>query len=205
MTATAVSVPRSVVLDGSVELGKDLLGGKAWGIVRMRRAGLPVPPAFALPVPECAHYHQAGRCLDDGAWAAVREGMAELERATGKRFGDPSAPLLATVAGFQLALGYLAVHFTPDRSWFSDSFLEGGQVASWFAASLETTAALVLGVVGVLALRRRAYDGVLAECCAALELTHLLGVLPPGPELDVERARVEGLLEDSGLTLPFAA
>ena len=52
---------------------------------------------------------------------------------------------------------------------------------------------------------RRAYDGVLAECCAALELTHLLTVLAPGPELDAERARVEGLLEDSGLTLPFAA
>ena len=51
---------------------------------------------------------------------------------------------------------------------------------------------------------RRAYDGVLSECCAALDLTHLLGVLPPGPELDAERARVEGLLEDSGLTLPSA-
>ena len=52
---------------------------------------------------------------------------------------------------------------------------------------------------------RRAYDGVLAECCAALDLTHLLGVFAPGPDLDAERARVESLLEDSGLTLPFAA
>ena len=52
---------------------------------------------------------------------------------------------------------------------------------------------------------RRAYDGALSECCAVLDLTHLLGVLPPGPELDAERARVEGLLDDSGLTLPFAA
>ena len=97
MTTTAVSCPRSVVLDGSVELGKEVLGGKAWGIVRMRRAGLPVPPAFALPVPECTRYHQAGRRLDDGAWTAVREGIAELERATGKRFGDPAVPLLVSV------------------------------------------------------------------------------------------------------------
>jgi pyruvate,orthophosphate dikinase len=94
---TAVSPPRSVVLDGSVQLGKDVLGGKAWGIVRMLRAGLPVPPAFALPVPECTRYHQAGRRLDDGAWTAVREGVAELERATGKRFADPGAPLLVSV------------------------------------------------------------------------------------------------------------
>ena len=52
---------------------------------------------------------------------------------------------------------------------------------------------------------RRAYDGVLAECCAALELPHLLGVIAPGPELDTERARVEGLLADSGVRLPYAA
>jgi ABC-type spermidine/putrescine transport system permease subunit II len=71
----------------------------------------------------------------------------------------PAAPLVATVAGFQLALGYLGVHFTPERTWFSDSFLDGGQAASWAAASLETVAALVLGVVGALALRRRDFDG----------------------------------------------
>lgn len=51
---------------------------------------------------------------------------------------------------------------------------------------------------------RRAYDGVLAECCAALGVTHLLGVIPPGPELDTERARVEIVLEGAGLTLPFS-
>ena len=72
----------------------------------------------------------------------------------------PFAPMLATVAGFQLALGYLGVHFTPERTWFSDSFTDGAQAASIAAASLETTAALVLGVVGAMALRRRAYDGV---------------------------------------------
>jgi hypothetical protein len=72
----------------------------------------------------------------------------------------PVAPLVAAVGGFQLAIGYLAVHFTPARSWLSDSFLDGGQALSWFAASLETTAALVLGGVGVMAWRRRAYDGM---------------------------------------------
>src|SRR5687767_8981893 len=37
----------------------------------------------------------------------------------------PAAPLVATAAGFQLALGYLAVHFTPERGLFSDSFVSG--------------------------------------------------------------------------------
>jgi hypothetical protein len=48
---------------------------------------------------------------------------------------------------------------------------------------------------------RRAYDQVLAEACAALEVEHLLGVLPPGDELDLERVRVEGLLWAAGLRI----
>lgn len=47
----------------------------------------------------------------------------------------------------------------------------------------------------------RAYDDVLAEGCEALGFSHLLRVLPPGEEHDVERDRVEDLLEDAGLRL----
>jgi hypothetical protein len=49
---------------------------------------------------------------------------------------------------------------------------------------------------------RTAYDRALAECCAALELTHLLGVLPVGAELDAERDRVEAQLAAAGVRLP---
>jgi hypothetical protein len=52
---------------------------------------------------------------------------------------------------------------------------------------------------------RSAYDRVLAECCAALGLTHLLGVLQGGPELDAERERVEGQLAGCGVRIPDAA
>jgi hypothetical protein len=45
---------------------------------------------------------------------------------------------------------------------------------------------------------RRAYDGALVEACQVLEIVTLLGVLPDGPELDVERERVEGLLDAWG-------
>ena len=48
---------------------------------------------------------------------------------------------------------------------------------------------------------RRAYDHVLVEGCAALSVDHLLQVLPPGDELDVERSRVEGLLWLAGLRI----
>ncbi len=52
---------------------------------------------------------------------------------------------------------------------------------------------------------RRAYDGVLSEACAALGLPHLLAVLGDGPELDVERQRVERLLHIWGLQQDDAA
>lgn len=52
---------------------------------------------------------------------------------------------------------------------------------------------------------RWAYDKVLSECCRALGIEHLLGVLPPGPELDAERRRVEWLLTEAGLAVDDAA
>lgn len=66
------------------------------------------------------------------------------------------APLAAAIAGLQLAVGYIAVHFTPERSWFSDSFVSGGASSiSVTAAALEAVSALALGAAGVLALRRQ--------------------------------------------------
>jgi hypothetical protein len=52
---------------------------------------------------------------------------------------------------------------------------------------------------------RRAYDHVLGEACSALGVDHLLAVLPPGDELDAERARVEGLLWLAGLRIDETA
>lgn len=52
---------------------------------------------------------------------------------------------------------------------------------------------------------RRAYDIVLAEACRALDVAHLLEVLPPGPDLDRERQRVEALLDWAGLRIDDVA
>ena len=51
------------------------------------------------------------------------------------------AALVAAVAGIQLAIGYVLVHFLPDRSWLSDS--------------LEVLAASALALAGVAVLLRR--------------------------------------------------
>jgi len=48
---------------------------------------------------------------------------------------------------------------------------------------------------------RQAYDAALAEACTALGIAHLMEVLPPGTDLDAERARVEWALDCAGLEL----
>lgn len=73
------------------------IGAKAANLARMAALGLPVPPAFVLPVKLCADLidgrAHAERRLRDG----LKEGIAFLEDTTGKRFGDHSQPLLVSV------------------------------------------------------------------------------------------------------------
>jgi len=75
----------------------DAIGAKAANLARMAALGLPVPPAFVLPVRLCADIigkdAHAERHLRDG----LKEGIAFLEGATGKRFGDHREPLLVSV------------------------------------------------------------------------------------------------------------
>jgi pyruvate, orthophosphate dikinase len=88
---------RVLIIDGSERLGRELVGGKGASIAEMRALGLPVPPAFVLPIEECRRYHAAGEALDDEAWEAVLAGIERLEQETGRRLGDPDAPLLVSV------------------------------------------------------------------------------------------------------------
>ena len=75
----------------------EIVGAKAANLARMAALGLPVPPAFVLPVELCAAIASgdadARQSLADG----LTEGIAFLEKATGKRFGDRRRPLLVSV------------------------------------------------------------------------------------------------------------
>ena len=76
---------------------KDLLGGKGAGLAEMTLAGLPVPPGFTITTQACNDYFAAGERLPDGLWQDVLAAVAEVERETGKGFGDPANPLLVSV------------------------------------------------------------------------------------------------------------
>jgi pyruvate, orthophosphate dikinase len=76
---------------------KDLLGGKGAGLAEMTIAGLPTPPGFTITTEACNDYFAAGERLPDGLWDDVLEAMHEVERRSGKGFGDPANPLLVSV------------------------------------------------------------------------------------------------------------
>ena len=76
---------------------KDLLGGKGAGLAEMTKAGLPTPPGFTITTAACNDYFAAGGQLPDGLWDDVLDAMREVERRTGKGFGDPKNPLLVSV------------------------------------------------------------------------------------------------------------
>jgi len=82
--------------DGDASM-RDLLGGKGAGLAEMANAGLPVPPGFTITTEACVDYFAAGETLPSGLWEDVLEAVAELERTTAKRFGDPASPLLVSV------------------------------------------------------------------------------------------------------------
>jgi pyruvate,orthophosphate dikinase len=76
---------------------RDLLGGKGAGLAEMTAAGLPVPPGFTITTQACLDYFERGREFTEGFFERLAAATAELERRTGKRFGDPAAPLLVSV------------------------------------------------------------------------------------------------------------
>ena len=92
-----MTVPSVVLLDGSQPGDREILGGKAYSVNRMKGLGLPVPPAFALPTHVCGLYHGNGRALPDEVWEAVVEAVRALESDTGRTFGTGPSPLLVSV------------------------------------------------------------------------------------------------------------
>src|SRR4051812_40050224 len=73
---------------------KDLLGGKGANLADMTLVPLPVPPGFSITTETCKDYNDLGQKLPAGTMAEVQANLAKVEKATGKRFGDPNNPLL---------------------------------------------------------------------------------------------------------------
>ncbi|MDB5698800.1 MAG: pyruvate, phosphate dikinase [Alphaproteobacteria bacterium] len=76
---------------------KELLGGKGANLAEMASIGLPVPPGFTISTEMCTRFYAEGKVFPESLRGEVAEGIAHIEKVTGKRFGDASDPLLVSV------------------------------------------------------------------------------------------------------------
>ena len=75
---------------------KALLGGKGANLAEMTRIDLPVPPGFTVTTEACNAYLKYDRKFPPGMWDQEQAAMKELEKRTGKKFGDPENPLFVS-------------------------------------------------------------------------------------------------------------
>ena len=76
--------------------GAQEVGNKAWNLMRIASGGLHVPAAVVLPTLWCREY-RAGRLPETRLKELLASPVAELEAATGLRFGCSREPLLVSV------------------------------------------------------------------------------------------------------------
>jgi pyruvate,orthophosphate dikinase len=74
---------------------KGLVGGKGAGLLDMTRAGVPVPAFFTVTTEGCNEYQKLGK-FPAGLWEQELAALKQVEKKTGKKFGDPSNPLLVS-------------------------------------------------------------------------------------------------------------
>ncbi len=77
--------------------GRSLLGGKGAGLAEMTALGAPVPAGFTITTDACRAFMAAGGELPRGLESEISDHIRRLEQKEGKRFGDPSDPLLLSV------------------------------------------------------------------------------------------------------------
>lgn len=82
--------------DGDSKL-KELLGGKGANLAEMAKIGLPVPPGFTITTEVCTYYYSHGEKYPQSLEKDIKTSVAEVEKQTGKKFGDKKNPLLFSV------------------------------------------------------------------------------------------------------------
>ncbi|MEE1170202.1 MAG: PEP/pyruvate-binding domain-containing protein, partial [Anaerovoracaceae bacterium] len=74
-----------------------VLGGKGANLAEMTKIGLPVPYGFTVTCQACNKYYEDGKVVSDDMVAEIMAKLEELEKVSGKKFGDPENPLLVSV------------------------------------------------------------------------------------------------------------
>ena len=86
--------------NGKAEGDKDMkyiLGGKGANLAEMTNIGIPVPPGVTISTEVCQYYYNNGNKYPSELQSQIDEGLKQLEKTTGKKFGDAQNPLLVSV------------------------------------------------------------------------------------------------------------
>jgi len=81
---------------GSWDGVRGLMGGKGANLAEMTRIDVPVPPFFTVTTEACNAFLANDDQFPEGMWEQSLEALKDIEKATGKKFGDPSNPLLVS-------------------------------------------------------------------------------------------------------------
>lgn len=76
---------------------RELLGGKGANLAEMTVLGMPVPYGFTITTEACTRYYDDGKKIDADIQEQIYAGLTQLEAVAGKKFGDPTNPLLVSV------------------------------------------------------------------------------------------------------------
>jgi pyruvate,orthophosphate dikinase len=82
--------------DGDASM-RNLLGGKGANLCEMTNLGMPVPQGFTITTEACTKYYDDGKKISDEILNEISENLATMEKVCGKKFGDPTNPLLVSV------------------------------------------------------------------------------------------------------------
>ena len=86
--------------NGKAEGDKDMkyiLGGKGANLAEMTNLGIPVPPGLTISTEVCQYYYNNGNKYPTELQEQIDAGLKDLEKTTGKKFGDAKNPLLVSV------------------------------------------------------------------------------------------------------------
>ena len=76
---------------------KNILGGKGANLSEMGRMGLPVPPGFTISTEVCDLFYKNKKKLKTKIINEINKELKNIEKDSGKKFGDLKNPLLLSV------------------------------------------------------------------------------------------------------------
>ena len=76
---------------------RELLGGKGANLAEMTNLGMPVPQGFTVSTEACTRYYDDNKKIDPEIEKEIFNNLTQMEKITGKKFGDIDNPLLVSV------------------------------------------------------------------------------------------------------------